>query len=95
LSGCRSSSGFAATGLGLKTDNAHLHAIATRLVKLLLDNGANIESSDERGATPLHMATHHDAETVVKLLLDFGANIIIQSKISKWQCVEFQGHVRI
>lgn len=34
------------------------------MVKLLLENGANIESSDERGMTPLKLAARHGHEIV-------------------------------
>ncbi|KAN0070946.1 purine and uridine phosphorylase [Elaphomyces granulatus] len=48
------------------------------VVKLLLDNNAVIESTDEYGRTPLLWAARNGHEAVVKLLLDKNADI--QSK---------------
>jgi ankyrin repeat protein len=44
-------------------------------VRLLLDKGANIESKNKHGWTPLSQAAMNGYEAVVKLLLDRGANI--------------------
>lgn len=44
-------------------------------VRVLLDNGADIESKDERGSTPLIIAVEHSDTAMVKVLLDRGANI--------------------
>jgi ankyrin repeat protein len=45
------------------------------MVKLLLEGGANIESRDGKGRTPLSQAARRGDEAVVKLLLEGGANV--------------------
>ena len=44
-------------------------------VELLLDVGANIEMSDNRGRTPLHLAARMADEASIQILLSRGANI--------------------
>jgi hypothetical protein len=44
------------------------------VIKLLLENGANLESKDNSGLTPLSLAALFGHEAVVKLLLENGAN---------------------
>jgi ankyrin repeat protein len=44
-------------------------------MKLLLDKGADLESKDNTGRTPLLCATEKSHEAMVKLLLDKGAKI--------------------
>ena len=44
-------------------------------VKLLLDQGAELETKDESGRTPLSHAAERGYEAVVKLLLDYGADV--------------------
>ena len=53
-----------------------LHAIEKghqAVVKLLLENGAELESKDKNGGTPLSWAAESGHEAVVKLLLEQGA----------------------
>ena len=50
------------------------------VVKLLLDNGANIDTKDKSGATPLWTAAQNEHDNIVKLLIDKGANV--NTKIS-------------
>ena len=45
------------------------------IVQLLLDGGANIELSDNRGCTPLHLAARRADEASIQVLLSRGANI--------------------
>lgn len=45
------------------------------IVKLLLDNGHDVEACNEHGARPLMSAAHHGREDLVKLLLDRGASV--------------------
>ncbi|KAJ5113811.1 hypothetical protein N7456_002345 [Penicillium angulare] len=44
-----------------------------RLIRLLLENGANIEAQDNCGLTPLALAEKYEQKEIVKLLLDAGA----------------------
>ena len=44
-------------------------------MQLLLDKGADIESKDNYGQTPLSWAAERGHEAVVQLLLDKGADI--------------------
>ncbi|KAH8432426.1 uncharacterized protein LDX57_010062 [Aspergillus melleus] len=43
------------------------------IVRMLVDNGADIRDIDRYGQTPLHRAAYHGHEAVVALLLDRGA----------------------
>lgn len=46
------------------------------MTKLLLDNGANVNATDENNLSPLNYAVlDDDNEEVIKLLLDTGANV--------------------
>jgi len=47
----------------------------TKIVGLLLEKGADIESADKDGRTPLMWAAHHGHVSVVKLLIGRGANL--------------------
>lgn len=51
-----------------------------RIVRLLLERGADTEAKDVSGLTPLSVAVQNGHETIVKLLLDRGA-AIDQSKL--------------
>jgi len=44
----------------------------TDIVRLLLENGANVNAKDHIGFTPLHIAVKEDLPQVAKLLLDQG-----------------------
>jgi hypothetical protein len=50
------------------------------IVRLLLDQGANIESRDEEGATPLMVAAEHGQSGVVRALLEKGADVEARDK---------------
>ncbi len=45
------------------------------IVKLLLDNGHDVEACDEHGARPLMSAARHEREDLLLLLLDRGASV--------------------
>lgn len=73
------------SGAGVKMDELseggrkHLHAAAaighTQLVKVLLDNRADIESPDGAGFVPVMLATQHGHMPVVKLLVERRADV--------------------
>ncbi|RSL38004.1 hypothetical protein CEP53_015273, partial [Fusarium sp. AF-6] len=59
-------------------DNTHLRAATNgreAVMRLLLDRGAEIEAKDQRGQTPLVLATSNGDKATVQLLLDRGAEI--------------------
>lgn len=45
-----------------------------RIVKLLLENGAEVNIRNEGGETPLHYAARHGHVSVMKILLEYGAD---------------------
>jgi ankyrin repeat protein len=45
------------------------------IATILIEHGANIESFDEGGWTPLHCAVHHAGVECASVLMDYGANI--------------------
>jgi ankyrin repeat protein len=49
-------------------------------VKLLLEHGADPNTQDEYGDTPLHWAAFGDNVEVVKLLLEYGADPTVKDK---------------
>lgn len=49
---------------------------------MLLDQGADIESTDVDGATPLHVASYHGAENVIRMLRQRGCNMDAKLKAS-------------
>ena len=49
-------------------------------MKLLLEKGAELESRDNYGQTPLSQAAENDQETMVKLLLEKGAELESRDK---------------
>ena len=51
-------------------------------MKLLLEKGADLESKDDYGQTPLSWAAENGHEAVVKLLLEKGADL--ESKDRLW-----------
>jgi ankyrin repeat protein len=45
----------------------------TRIARLLLERGADINAQDEDGRTPLYLASFHERVGIVRVLLDGGA----------------------
>ena len=43
-------------------------------VKLAIAKGANINTKDEKGSTPLHWATYYEYTEIIRFLLMEGAN---------------------
>ena len=56
--------------LSFATENGH-----KAVVKLLFEKGADLDSEDRQGQTPLSLATEKGHEAVVKLLLEKGAEL--------------------
>ena len=52
----------------------------TRIVKLLLAIGVDVNIKNHAGDTPLHIATRNGMEYIVKLLLHYNANIHVKNK---------------
>lgn len=67
------------------------------LVRLLLDNGANIEGQDKRGRTALHLAAMNGHYEIMKLLLERRANPTVVNKFGRtaeyWAVTN--GHTRV
>jgi ankyrin repeat protein len=69
----------------------------TGVVKLLLDHGANLNSRDQFGSTPLHAAVISGYESMVELLLERGADFTCTDAkgITPLLCATKKGHVQI
>ena len=52
-----------------------------RVVKRLVDHGANVDVEGKNGLTPLHVATHYDVVDVALYLLEKNANPHCTSKV--------------
>ena len=50
------------------------------VVRLLLDKGAKVESADQDGQTPFHLASGLGHKSVFQLLLDKGSKVDAASK---------------
>lgn len=50
------------------------------LIKLLIDNGADVNAKDGSGRTPLHMAVDRGRLATVKLLVESGADLTAKAK---------------
>jgi ankyrin repeat protein len=55
-------------------------AAALPLVALLIEQGANVNLADERGASPLHSAVRRGAIPIIALLLEHGAKVEVTDK---------------
>ena len=49
----------------------------TKIVKLLLKMGADVNIKNYAGETPLHIAAEYEMEYIVKLLLHYNADILV------------------
>ena len=52
----------------------------TKIVKFLLNKGANVNLQNYDGDTPLHLAARYEMEYIVKLLLHYNAGVNIINK---------------
>ena len=52
----------------------------TKIVKFLLDMGADVNLQNKDGDTPLHIAARYEMEYIVKLLLHYNADVNITNK---------------
>lgn len=53
--------------------------VRTKIVQLLLEHGANVDSQDNDGKTPLHAAAYSFTnDNIIRMLLDHGAHIDVQ-----------------
>ena len=63
----------------IETDSYYLHLASQKgdfqTVKYLISHGANIESKDTNGVTPLYIASRNGHIEIVKYLISHGANI--------------------
>ena len=55
-------------------------------MKLLLEKGADVESKDQYGQTPLSWAAENGHEAVVKLLLEKGADVESKDRLARRRC---------
>ena len=64
-----------------KEGNTPLHyAAATQHARLLVKNGADLNTQNERGETALHLAINNDNEELASFLLSVGANPHLKTK---------------
>ena len=55
-----------------------------KVVKCLIENGANINIRDNNGQTPLYHAADEDKFEIVKYLIDFGAWIDLKNTVNNY-----------
>ena len=55
----------------------------TKIVKFLLNKGADVSLQNYDGETPLHLAASYEMECIVKLLLHYNADVNITNKKDK------------
>ena len=70
------------TNLNEQDDSVHKAYRETHMkadtVKLLIDNGANVNVQDETKSTPLHLASSFWSAETVRLLIEHGADVNAQ-----------------
>jgi ankyrin repeat protein len=65
------------TSYVFKSDTASNNAYyAEQILKYLIDEGANVSGTDDRGGTPLHTAAKSDNLIAAKLLIEAGAEVM-------------------
>ena len=63
-----------------KRSGHSINAQITKIVKFLLNKGANVNLQNYDGDTPLHLAARYEMEYIVKLLLHYNADVNIINK---------------
>ncbi len=53
------------------------------LARLLISYGASLDAKDQRGWTPLMMASHRGNRTMVEILVEAGADLRCEDKFGK------------
>lgn len=75
---CTDSDGFTPLHMAVKSVHAWRRLDS---IKLLIDNGANVNAVDKLGNTPLHYAQRHrDNREILSLLIMNGGNIMIKNE---------------
>ena len=54
-----------------------------RVIAVLAENGANINAQDDKGRTPLHLATYGGYKEAAEQLMALGADTTIRNKRGK------------
>ena len=75
---CLDSTGNSSLTLAIRSGESSLDTM-----KVLLEHGANINSTDKDHRTPLHHAAELGGSTIVKMLLDRGANLLMEDKFGR------------
>ena len=55
----------------------------TKIVKLLIRMGANVNLQNDDGETPLHIAARYEMDYIVKLLLNYNADVFVKNNENK------------
>ncbi len=91
-----------ATTIGISEDDTALHlavaATNNEMVKLLLDEGADVNAKDTGEITPLHDAAVNGDELIAETLLKAGANVNAaggRQKDTALQIAAYRGHLGV
>lgn len=57
------------------------HSGNSKVVKMLIDAGADVRAVDDEGLTPLHWATETGNLKILKLLIDSGSDVNASSDV--------------